>query len=89
MAPAESVQAVAEAECHQLVPGGVERHLVDAVAEAVVGAQFRRVPVGLVGEVLHLRRADGAADRVQMRRRPEAAEPFTVSTSARSAPKAS
>ena len=35
---------------HQLVPGGMERDLVDPVAEAVVAAQHRRVLVGLLAE---------------------------------------
>ena len=43
----ERVQAVADADPHQLVPGGVELDLVDAVAEAVVGAQLGRVLVRL------------------------------------------
>ena len=34
----------------QLVPGRVELDLVDAMAEAVVGAQLRRVAVGLLAE---------------------------------------
>ena len=49
-------------EAHQLVPGGVELDLVDAVAVAVVGAQHRRVLVGLVRRVAGLGRAGEGAD---------------------------
>ena len=38
--PGERVQAVPDREPHQLVPGRVELDLVDALAEAVVGAQI-------------------------------------------------
>lgn len=39
---------------HQLVPGRVEFHLVDPVAEAVMGAQLRLVAVGLARELLDM-----------------------------------
>ena len=39
------MQAVLDADCEQLVPGGVELDLVDPLAEAVVGAERRRVLV--------------------------------------------
>ena len=45
VAPGRSMQRVLDAEPEQLVPGGVELDLVDPVAEAVVGAQLRRVLV--------------------------------------------
>ena len=52
------------AEPHQLVPGGVELDLVDAVAVAVVGAQLRRVLVGLRAPASMRRAAAGdRADR--------------------------
>lgn len=43
--PRRGVQAVRDRGTHQLVPGRVELHLVDAVAVPVVGAQDRRVLV--------------------------------------------
>ena len=42
---------LADVHVHQLVPGGVELDLVDAVAEAVVGAELRRVLVGQPAEL--------------------------------------
>jgi hypothetical protein len=42
---------LADHEAHELVPGGVELDLVDAVPEAVVGAQLGREAVGLRGEL--------------------------------------
>ena len=47
LAPGQRVQAVRDPERHQLVPRRVELDLVDPVAEAVVGAQPRRVLVRL------------------------------------------
>jgi len=58
--PRQGVQAVGDVDVHELVPGGVELDLVDAVAEAVVGAQLRRV---LVGEPAELDRLAAARDR--------------------------
>jgi len=40
------VQLVGDGEPHELVPGRVELHLVDPVAEPVVRAQDGRVPLG-------------------------------------------
>src|ERR1700686_5850569 len=40
------MQLVLDAHLHELVPSGVEIDLVDAVAIAVVGAQYRLVLVG-------------------------------------------
>ena len=47
----------------QLVPGGVELDLVDAVAVAVVGAELRRVLVGEGAEALGALAAGQRADR--------------------------
>ncbi len=44
--PGGGVQAVPDGGAHQLVPVRVELDLVDPVAEAVVGAQHRRILVG-------------------------------------------
>ena len=63
LAPGRGVQAVADADPHQLVPGGVELDLVDAVAVAVVGAQLGRVLVGLDAPADRLPRA---ADRAEL-----------------------
>ena len=65
LAPGRGVQAVADADPHQLVPGGVELDLVDAVAVAVVGAQLGLVLVGLGAPADRLPRA---ADRAQLAR---------------------
>ncbi|ESU47873.1 hypothetical protein P376_4149 [Streptomyces sp. HCCB10043] len=51
---------------HQRVIGRVELDLVDPVAETVVGAQLRLMPIGLVGPVLRLLAADVAAETVQL-----------------------
>ncbi len=42
----EECSSYPTADAEQLVPGRVELDLVDAVAEAVVGPQLRRVLVG-------------------------------------------
>ena len=47
----------------QLVPGGVELDLVDAVAVAIVGAELRRVLVGEGTEALGALAAGIGADR--------------------------
>ena len=77
----------------QPVPGGMELHLVDAVAVAVVRAQHRRVLVGLVAPLLNLRGARGAAQLAELL--PDLVEQLrcgcraTASVSAASAPKTS
>jgi hypothetical protein len=53
------VQPLADPDPHQLVPGGVELDLVDAAAEAVVGAEGRLSLVRLEPPADHL---GGAAD---------------------------
>ena len=45
---------MADAEAHQLVPGGVELDLVDPVAVAIVGAELRRVLVRLPAQLDHV-----------------------------------
>jgi hypothetical protein len=47
LGPGEVVEAILDGMLHQLMPGGVEVHLVDAMAEAVVGAEDWRILVGL------------------------------------------
>jgi hypothetical protein len=44
--PGEAVHAVRLSDPHQLVVGRMERHLVDAVAKPVVGAQLGQHAVG-------------------------------------------
>jgi hypothetical protein len=56
--PAQRMSLVADGERHQVVPGRMKIDAVDAVAESVVGAQLGQMPIGLAGELLHLRRAD-------------------------------
>ena len=63
LAPGQRVQAVADPDPHQLVPGAVELDLVDAVAVAVVGAQLGLVLVRLEAPADRLARA---ADRAQL-----------------------
>src|SRR5206468_3263737 len=43
LAPREGMQAMADGDLHELVPRGMELHLVDAFPEAVVRAQARRI----------------------------------------------
>ena len=62
LAPRQRVQAEADPGTEQLVPGRMELDLVDAVAEAVVGAQLRRVLVRLEAPADRLRRAGEGAD---------------------------
>ena len=64
-APGRGVQAVADPDSHQLMPGGVELDLVDPVAVAVVGAQLGLSLVGLHSPLDRLARA---ADRPQLAR---------------------
>ena len=60
--PRQRVQLVLHAHLHQLVPGGVELDLVDAVAVAVEGAQHRLVLVGQAAPLLLGLAADEAAE---------------------------
>ncbi len=60
--PRRGVQSVPDGYGQQLVPGRMELHLVDAVPETVMGAQDRRVLVGLAALLLHLRRAGQTAE---------------------------
>ena len=62
VAPRQGVEAEPDPDLHQLVPGGMELDLVDAVAEAVVGAELRRVLVGLATPALGERAAGERAD---------------------------
>ena len=63
VAPGGAVQLVFHRGPEQLVPGGVELDLVDAVAVAVVGLQLRPVLVGEPSQLLRLGRAGELADR--------------------------
>ena len=60
--PRRGVQAVPDRDGHQLMPGRVELHLVDAMAKAVVGPQHRRLLVRLTAPLLRLGRAGQAAE---------------------------
>ena len=62
LAPGQRVQAVGDVHRHQLVPGRVELDLVDPVAEAVVGAELRRVLVRQPAELDRLGAAGDLAD---------------------------
>ena len=75
-APGQRVEAVADGDLHQPVPRGVELDLVDAVAEAIVGAQLRRVGVGLESPGKGLFGAGEAAQLEHHVLRPGAALPF-------------
>ncbi len=57
LAPGKRVHPEGDAAAEQLVPGGVELDLVDAVAEAVVCAQLRRVLIRLGAPANRPRRA--------------------------------
>src|SRR5439155_991102 len=46
-APRQRVKAVTDRDLHELMPGWMELHLIDAVAEAVVRVQLRRILIGL------------------------------------------
>ena len=70
--PRQRVQLVLGRERHELVVGGVELDLVDAVAVAVVGDQLRRVLVGLTPPRERLAAPD-AADLAHAVARPAAA----------------
>src|SRR5256884_9479357 len=62
LAPRQRVEAMPYRHSHELVPCRMELDLVDAVAEAVVGAQLRRVGVGLEAPVDRLLRAGERAE---------------------------
>ena len=72
--PRERMRATAEDHLHQLVVGGMELHDVDAMAEAVVRAQLRRVAIGLARQRLHLLAADERASVREVVSRPIRAE---------------
>ena len=67
--PRQAVQPLLGGQRHQPVPRGVELDLVDAVAEAVVGAQLRRMLVGQASPLQRLA-APGGADRLGLLARP-------------------
>jgi hypothetical protein len=50
--------------------GGVKLHEIDAVTEAVVGAQLWQMPVGLARQVLDLLASDQSSGLLQVIRRP-------------------
>src|SRR5581483_11992902 len=79
LAPRPAVQPVRDGDRHQLVPGGVERDLVDAVAEAVVRAQLGGMPVRLEAPRDRLLRSGEdaqSAERALVPARPFAANPL-------------
>jgi hypothetical protein len=57
------MQAAADGSAHQLVPGRVEVHLVDPVAEGVVRPQDGRVHIRQPGQLL---RGCGARQQAQL-----------------------
>src|ERR1019366_9410949 len=61
---------------HQLVPRGVEFHLVDPVAEPVVGAQHGRVLIGKPGLALRLRQSRQQAELAHLGHSPAGALPL-------------
>ena len=61
------MQLLLDREAEKLVPGGVELDLVDPVAEAVVGAQLRRVLV---------RRRPKGEDPLRSGQRPDGRDPL-------------
>ena len=63
--PRRAMQAVVQRTLHQRVVAGMEFDLVDAVAEAVVRVQQRRVRVGQARVGLHRRAAGFLAQRLQ------------------------
>ena len=62
--PRKGVDAEPDAGAHQLVPGGVELDLVDAVSEAVMGNERGLVLVRLAAPFTGLR---GAGERADLR----------------------
>lgn len=61
--PGRGVQTVCDRGAHQLVVGGVELDLVDAVTDAVVGVQHGAVAVGELTPALSLRASRERAQR--------------------------
>ena len=57
------MQAGAQRDSHQFVPGRMEVHLVEPVAVAVERAQNRRVFVGIETKLHRLRLAERGAER--------------------------
>ena len=47
LGPAQRMQPGATHHAHQLMPGGMKLHPVDAVAETVMRLQFRRETIGI------------------------------------------
>ena len=74
--PGKRVDPVGDRGAHHLVPGRVEVHLVDASAVPVVGAQARRVFVGLRRPQLCLARSGERAEPGELRACPPRAFPL-------------
>src|SRR5262245_58527452 len=66
-APGVGVQAVLYGYCYQPMPGRVEVHLVDPVAETIVGAQHREEGIGVDRPSLRLGRASQPTESGQFR----------------------
>ena len=64
----------AEDQSHQFVISGMKFDKVDVVAETVVGLEFRKMPVGLPRQLLHLVAADDRTGPRQVIARPVGAE---------------
>jgi hypothetical protein len=53
--PAKGAGFMAHGERHQFMPGGMKLDPIDAIAEAVMGPQFRQLAIGQARELLHVR----------------------------------
>ena len=65
--PRRAVQSGADGRAHQDMVAGMKLDLVDAVPEAVVAAQLRRVHIGEPRMVLHFRAAQAGTEFAQRR----------------------
>jgi len=63
--PRRSGDALVESQCHQLVIGGMELHLVDPMTEAVMGFKNGRVPVRSFSPAYHFARAGTLSETAQ------------------------
>src|SRR5699024_4872196 len=73
--PGAGVRAVGDRVAHHPVVGGMELDLVDAVAPAIVGVQYRRAGVGQLRVALIVGRADQGPNLGDLVYRPVRAVP--------------
>ena len=64
--PYRALQARRHAAAHQGVPAGVEIHLVDAIAGAIMGSEFRHRTIGDAGQILGFGRGHELAHRFKI-----------------------